>query len=132
MQNCLNKNLLLINYFQQPWSLKDRCIKPTFFFLWNFGSSFLKTVNIMKQTLSISHSSKTLLFIHGQSVPHFPLSFLYSQQVSKWAFKILFSHQSQPSLDCLCPFSLFKSNSFLFPPYKGFTGTCGPCGLLLP
>ena len=67
-----------------------------------------------KQTLSISHSSKTLLFIHSQSVPHFPLSFLYSQQVSKWAFKILLSHQSQPSLDCLRPFSLFKSNSFFF------------------
>lgn len=126
MQNCLNKNLLLINYFQQPWSLKDRCIKPTFFFLWNFGFSFLKTVNIMKQTLSLIHIQQDA-FIHSWSIcPPIPTLIPLLTASFQWAFKILFSHQSQPSLDYLNPFSLYKSNSFLFPPYKGYTGTCGP------
>ena len=112
MQNCLNKNVLLINYFQQPWSLKDRCIKPTFLSLWNFGSSFLKTVNIISKLYPLVTPARLFYsFIVNLS----PISHSHSSTHSKFPNELLkfCSHISLSPLWIVSALSAY-SNLILF------------------
>ena len=113
MQNCLNKNVLLINYFQQPWSLKDRCIKPTFLFLWNFGSSFLKTVNIISKLYPLVTPAR---LFYSFMVNLSPISHSHSSTHSKFPNELLkfCSHISLSPLWIVSALSAYSNLILIF------------------